>query len=163
VSATRFRAVLFALLSVSCFTETDEPDPVPVYPACPALPACNQGAEPAFSFVTLHRTWGPDRDEASYRFVLDEQTCTLSKSGAVCTVGDAPDDGSVPLFVSADVAPTGVGRMFRVDTFGRASAHLRIERDGVLVDEFDHVPTLTSQGCAAFVFDAEARRDLPEP
>ena len=77
---------------------------------------------------------------------------------------DQPDDKTVPLFVNAANGYDGFGRIFRVDTMGRAVSHVRIERDGVLVDEFDHVPTFTgSQTCGSFKYDLGGERELPAP
>ena len=56
------------------------------------------------------------------------------------------------------------GRNFRVDTMGRATSHVRVERDGVLVDELDHSPAFTgSQTCGSFQYDLGGERELPAP
>ena len=47
---------------------------------------------------------------------------------------------------------------------GRATSHVRVERDGVLVDELDHSPAFTgSQTCGSFQYDLGGERELPAP
>lgn len=156
------RAIGMPLLLVAACMQTDEaPDP-PDYPACPAAYACTNPKEASFSLLTLRRAGGPDFDSASWRFVLDERECTLAPGGIICSDPDQPREGRATLFVAAEITPGGLGRVFRLDTLARPTSHIRVERDGVLVDEFDHAPSFTrSSDCPGFHFDLVSERLLP--
>ena len=104
------------------------------------------------------RSGGPDRDNASYRFTLDGEVCVVAVAGIACTDADGAPSR---VFVAADVTEEGVGRTFRVDTLGRASSHLVIQRNEVTIDEVDHQPTLV-RPCGGFAFDRGQERVLPE-
>lgn len=155
------RAALIALAFIACEPEEDE------LLRCPPV-GCRRPEDHSSSFLTLRRTSPPDDDRATYAFTVDELTCTLSPPDATgqippptCAVTGEPDDGTVPLFVTAEATANGFGRLFRIDTMGRAASHIRVERDGVVVDEFDHAPTFATASCAQFKFDAGGERSLP--
>lgn len=152
----------FSLLLLGCLP-VEEPE----RETCPDGGCSDPGAYSA-SFLTLRRTSPPDDDPATYAFTVDELVCTLSPPDATgqlppptCAVTGEPDDGTVPLFVAAEATAKGFGRRFRVDTMGRAGSHIRIERNGVIVDEFDHTPTFATANCPQFKYDAGGERDLP--
>jgi hypothetical protein len=172
MKAPRAAAFTLLLLAVAC---TEESSPALIADCSPYR--CRPADETSFSFVTLRRPWGPEADAATWRFLVDERVCTLSPAvpapapngGAAavtisCALRDQPDDGHVPLFVNAATVRGGLGRLFRVETMARATSHVRIERDGVLVDEFDHVPVFTqASDCDGYRFDFGGERVLPSP
>lgn len=154
----------FLFLAVACTVESP-----PLETDCTT---CSPSTENDFSFLTLHRSWGPDVDKAPWRFTVDELTCTLTPAStnadpaavvATCSVTGQPDDATVPLFVNAHTTGGGFGRVFRVDTLGRTSSHIRVEREGVLIDELDHTPTFTTVGeCGSLRYDLGGVRELPQ-
>lgn len=163
-------AVGLALLGLACA----EPDPPILLEDCTSYTCLNQ-RETASSFLTLHRGWGPDADASTWRFVLDERQCTLtpvvaSSAGesarvtVVCSLRGEADDGTIPLFVGAAMVAGGFGRVFRLETMARALSHVRVEREGVVVAEFDHAPQLTkTPECPLFAADFGSERELPDP
>ena len=161
MTAPRFRAAVLALLTGACGSETVHVE------TCPD-PGCTDPASTSASFLTLRRTSPPEEDPGTWSFYLDELVCTLSPPHATgqippptCSIADQPDDGTVPLFVTAEIKATGFGRLFRIDTMGRTTSHIRIERDGIVVDELDHTPTFAPAICPQFKYDAGTERDLP--
>lgn len=161
MSGARALAIAMSIVVAACATEE-----LPLLRCEPT--ACLRPDRFSASFLTLRRTSPPDDDPATYAFTVDELVCTLSPPDAAgqlppptCAVTGEPDDGTVPLFVAAETTAKGFGRRFRVDTMGRAKSHIRIERNGVIVDEFDHTPTFATASCPQFKFDAGGERDLP--
>jgi hypothetical protein len=161
--------VALAVLLLSCAEEAS-----PQLIADCSTRACSRyRSELRSSFLTLRRPWGAEADAATWRFLLDERECTLTPTtgttssqpaGATvtCALRDEADDGTVPLFVGAEMVPGGFGRTFRIDTMARAVSHVRIERDAVLVDQFDHAPTPASgPSCESFGLDTHRERELP--
>ena len=165
MTVRRFGSLLLLFLAVACTVKSP-----PLVNDCSGWACRYQFGDPSFSFITLRRSWGPDADPATWRVSVDELTCTLTHGAstgtpsavATCATDDQPDAPRVPLFVSAATTPEGFGRLLRIDTMGRAVSHVRVERDGVLVDAFDHRPTFTTTPeCETFVYDMGGERELP--
>ena len=161
MTSAHLRAALFSLLATACTAEEETVE------RCPPV-GCRDPASTNASFLTLRRTSPPDEDPATYAFYVDELVCTLFPPDAAgnvpapaCSLADQPDDGTVPLFVTAEIGAKGFGRRFRVDTMGRVTSHIRIERDGVVIDELDHAPTFAPASCAQFKYDGGGERNLP--
>ena len=163
--APRLGPLVLLCLVVACAVESP-----PITVECAS---CYDSTNDNFSFITFRRAWGNDVDEATWRFSVDELVCSLThettqtESSALlvtCFVQDQPDDKSVPLFVNVANGYDGFGPIFRVDTMGRATSHVRVERDGVLADELDRSPTFTgSQTCGSFQYDLGGERELLVP
>ena len=152
-------ALAFALIvGVACRSD----DPEDLRNPCSAQGRCGT----AFSLLTLRRSDGPAFDNATWTFTVSPtggavlSTCSLSATAVSCS-DRRVTDGTAPLNVTADITPAGLGRAFRIDTFGEPKATIRVERDGVLVEEFDYSPNLTRTGCETFSFDFGGTHDLP--
>lgn len=147
-----------ALAGSAC--RSDEPEDLSR--PCPSTGRCGT----PFSLLTLRRPDGPDFDNATWTFTVTLpggavlSTCSLSATAVSCS-DRKTTDGTAPLNVTADITPAGLGRAFRIDTFGEPRATIRVERNGVLVEELDYAPNLTRTGCEKFSFDFGGTHDLP--
>jgi hypothetical protein len=133
-------------------------------PPCSSTFTCTAALERAPAFLWVTRSGGAARDLATWRFERDEEVCEISSVGITCFRRGEPDDGTVPLFVAADVTEAGVDRRFRLDLTGRETTHLRVLRDGKLVDKVDFRPTFQADAfCPDFRSDFESERVIKAP
>jgi hypothetical protein len=149
--------VVVSLLSLSpagCVIQDFPDTPHPRGVACTEPYRCTGAEAPTFVELRPYPFHVEGGDFGTWHFERDNQVCELSVKAITCFVRGQEDDGSVPLFVSANIADTGIERRFVLDLTGHPNAHVRVYRDHQIVDDFDSAPTYkTDAACPDFRSD----------